>query len=246
MRRALIALALAVALIVVSSAPASATNRFQFRLVPGSGTWQQDPPFFFDLPVHFSTAIFGFTGFLMLPGQRWGLRLNIDTGGLSNLQGDFLIYDSGHWRNYELAVGVPFTLGSAHVTPFLGFGSQKADFSELGTVITRQEANGFVFGADVWVPISGRWYFAGSATLGPSHAFKYTNSPPADPRAEGLSNFALYSAGIGYKLPGDMAKVELGWRSGGFTNTQITSGDAGVLNSAVRWQGVYLGVTIHR
>ncbi len=251
MRRSPWVVMLVAALILTTSLPASAGSWFQLRINPGSGTWQDTKVLqFSDLPVDFSTPMLGGTAFLQFPNTRFGLRFNIDHASLASFtgRGAGLFYSSGAWRYYDISLGMPLMFGPVSSLVFIGYGNHRADFADGGPVLTRQDSGGFVLGTDFWVPIgsAGRWYFAGSATFGPSMAYTYTNNPPAAARATGRSFSGIYSAGIGYNLPNTRGSIEAGWRSGGFSVNSISTGDAAVDGQDVRWSGLYLGLTFRR
>jgi hypothetical protein len=252
MRRSLWMVVLAAALIVTTSLPASAASWLHLRINPGNGTWKDTKAVqFSDLPVDFNVAMLGATGFLQFPNSRFGLRFNIDYSTLTSFTGNaFLIYSSGSWRYYDISVGFPIMLGQVRTLLFAGYGNHRADFASGGPVITRQDSGGLVFGADLWYPFGSQqqWYLAGSATIGPSMTYTYTNNPPDTPRASGRSFSGVYSVGIGYMLPSQtgniMTAIEAGWRSGGFAVSSISSGDAAVDGQDVRWQGIYVGLKL--
>lgn len=204
---------------------------------------------FTDLPVDFKVTMIGFTGFLQLPTQRWGIRLNIDSGALSGFVGRGVTatpYNTGNWRWWDLSAGLPLMFGPVQTVIFLGYGNGRFYTETPGATFTRQETTGFVLGADVWVPIGQQFYFAGSATFGPSQNYRYFNGPPDFLRAEGRASAGVYSAGIGYMFPNTMASVELGYRTGSFGTSSISSGDLAVDGQNAWWSGVYLGLTIRR
>lgn len=245
MRRSLIALAVVAILVMAASVPASAQSWFQFRFNPSNAEWKQTPPYWIDLPYTFKTTMFGGTAFVQPPGYGIGFRFNIDYGSLGSWS-PLTYYDGGNWRYYDIGVGIPLTLGSGSMVLFAGYGNHAWRANSAGTVISTQDARGTVFGADLRLPLSGALYATGSVTFGSGLKYKYANPPYSDPRAEGAANSSVYSAALGYMLPGRPLNVELGWRSGGFSVTSITSGDTGASNQDVRWSGWFLGLSTRR
>ena len=245
MRRSLVALAVVAVLVLAASVPASAQSWFQFRFNPSSANWTQTPAIWGDLPYKFNTTMLGGTAFIQPPGYGVGLRFNLDTGSLASWS-PLTSYDGGTWRYYDISVGIPLALGTGSMLLYAGYGnhSWKATFG--GTVISTQDASGTVFGADMRLPLSGAWYATASATFGSGLKYKYANPLFSDPRSLGTASTGVYSAALGYKLPNHPFNIELGWRSGGFKVSAITSGDTGAANQDVRWTGWFLGLSTRR
>lgn len=246
MRRSLVALAVVSALLLTASVPASAQSWFQFRINPSNANWTcVATPCFGDLPYAFNTTMIGGTAFLKPPGLMVGLRLNLDSGSLSSWS-PLTTYNDGTWRYYDISLGLPLALGNGSLILFAGYGNHawKAGFG--GTVISTQDAGGMVFGADLRAPLTGPWYVTASGTFGSGHSYKYANPPTLDPRSLGTSSTSVYAAAVGYMLPNSVYNIELGWRSGGFRVTSITSGAIAASNQDVRWQGWFLGLSTRR
>ncbi len=238
MRRTMVALAIVVAVVLGATIPASAQSWFQFRVNPSNGDWRGGG--FGDLPYTFNTTMLGFTGFLQFPGQKYGLRLNVDSGGLSSFSPSGL-YTGGRWRWYDVGVGMPIKFGPASTLFFLGWGNNwwQADYDGG---FSRQTSSGLALGVDLQVPLKGPWYFAGSATLGPGHNYAYRNVERDPPRFSGKAQTTIYSAALGYNLPTNGGSVEVGWRSGGFTVSEAGSIDG----METRWSGWFVGFTLRR
>jgi hypothetical protein len=245
MRRSLIALAVVAVMVLAASVPASAQSWFQFRFNPSNADWKQTPPIWSDLPYTFNTTMLGGTAFIRPPGYGVGLRFNLDTGSLGSWS-PLTNYDGGTWRYYDISVGLPLALGRGSMLLFAGYGNHawKATFG--GTVISTQDASGIVFGADLMLPLSGAWYATASTTFGSGLKYKYANPGFADPRSEGTAGTSVYSAALGYQLPNRPFNIELGWRSGGFKVSSITSGDTNAAGQDVRWAGWFLGLSTRR
>ncbi|MDI6771450.1 MAG: hypothetical protein QME77_02530 [bacterium] len=245
MRRSLIALAVVAVLVMAASVPASAQSWFQFRFNPANANWKQTPPIWGDLPYTFNTTMLGGTAFIRPPGYGVGLRFNIDSGSLGSWS-PLTSYDGGTWRYYDIGLGLPLALGRGSMLLFAGYGNHSWKASFGGTVISTQDAGGIVFGADLMLPLSGAWYATASTTFGSGLKYTYDNPPSTTPRAEGTASTSVYSLALGYQMPNRPFNVELGWRSGGFNVTAITSGDTGASNQDVRWSGWFLGLSTRR
>lgn len=245
MHRSLIALAVAAILVMGASVPASAQSWFQFRFNPSSANWTQTPVIWSDLPYKFNTTMLGGTAFIQPPGYGLGLRFNIDSGSLGSWS-PLTSYDGGTWRYYDISVGLPLALGTGTALLFAGYGNHAWKATLGGTVVSTQDAGGLIFGTDLMLPLSGAWYAAGSLTFGSGLKYTYDNPPSVTPRAQGTANTSVYSLALGYKLPNHPFNVELGWRSGGFGVTSITSGDTSAAGQDVRWTGWFLGVSTRR
>lgn len=240
MRRTLVPLAVIVVMVLGATVPASAQSWFQFRVNPSNGDWRGGG--FGDLPYTFQTTMLGVTGFLQLPDQRFGLRFNLDSGGLSSFSPSGL-YTGGRWRWYDISVGMPVTLGPASTLFFLGWGSNWWQADIDSTNWSRQTSSGLVLGVDLRVPLRGPWYLSGSYTYGSGHPYEYRNllTEPA-PRFTGKAQTSIYSAALGFDLPTNGGSVEVGWRSGGFTVSE-----AGLIDGMeTRWSGWFVGFTLRR
>jgi hypothetical protein len=246
MRRSLVALAVVSMLLLTASAPASAGSWFQFRINPSRGDWTcVATPCFSDLPYTFNTTMIGARAFIQPGAMPVGLRLNLDSGSLGSWS-PLTFYDGGHWRYYEIALGIPLTLGSASVLLYAGYGNHAWRASFGGTTISTQDASGLVYGADIMARLMGPWYVTASGTFGSGLNYKYANPPGLDPRSLGTASTSVYGAAVGYMLPNSNFNIELGWRSGGFRVTSITSGDTSASNQDTRWNGWFLGVSTRR
>jgi len=246
MRRTLVALAVVSVLLLTASVPASAQSWFAFRINPSSSMWTcVTTPCFSDLPYSFTTLMFGGTGFIQVPGSRLGVRVNFDTGSLSSWS-PLTLYNDGSWRYYDVSLAFPISMATGQVLVFAGYGNHAWSAGFSGTTISTQTASGLVFGADAMVPLRAPWYFTASAAFGTGLNYKYANPPGIDPRSLGAATSSVYSAALGYMLPTSNFNVELGWRSGGFRVTSITSLDPSAANQDVRWQGWFLGLSTRR
>ncbi len=246
MRRSLIALAVVSVLLLTASVPVSAQSWFQFRFNPSSADWKcKASPCWSDLPYAFKPTMFGGTAFIQPPGYGVGLRFNFDSGALGGWS-PLTSYDGGNWRYYDIGVGIPIALGRGSMLLFAGYGNHawRADFA--GVVVSTQDASGIVFGTDLRIPLSGAWYATGSATFGSGFKYKYANPPGSDPRSLGTASSGVYSAALGYMLPGRPFNIEFGWRSGGFSVEEITWGNVNASNQDVRWTGWFLGLSTRR
>jgi hypothetical protein len=195
----------------------------------------------------------GATVFLQPPSLKFGLRLNLDTGSISNLTSPSLIQppivDRGRWRYYDISLGLPFKIGSGTVTLFGGYGNHDFELDEAGggLDLLRYQTSGLVFGADIWYPIGDKWFVSASGTFGSNNSLTFTDTFFTPLNSTGKANTHVYSAAVGYRLPGGMSKVELGWRSGGFDVTSIDAGGFAALDgNQGHWEGVYLGLVIHK
>jgi hypothetical protein len=249
MRRSLLVLAVTAIISLVATISASAASYFQIRINPSTGNWTDSvAPVFVDLPWSWRSVMVGGTAFLQLPNSRLGLRLNIDTGSMTDLSPadpEWIgSYTNGSWRYYDIALGYHFMLGRGAGVVFAGYGNHWAEWGDASGPITRQQASGLIYGVDLFYPLTERWYISGSVAYGGNLSYQYLNAPFTSTRGEGGATSSVYTAALGFRLPNQMASFEVGWRSGGFHVTSIATGDTTIDGTDVRWSGWFLGMKV--
>jgi len=245
MYKRLVILAVAVVVALTAAVPASAATWIQLRINPSSANWTGST--FADIPMSWTTTMWGGTLLWTPPGRPWGFRASFDTGSQVSLMpsGGFDYSDSsGTWTVWDLSLAYTFMSAAGAWTAFAGWGGSTLTFSGPSYGYSRQIASGLVLGVDFRRPLSGNWYIAGSATLGPGQRYTYEiGAPGTFLGTPGTATTSIYSVGIGQAFSGGSASWELGWRSGGFTGNGTGSSADG---ANIRWSGVYLGVNFIR
>jgi hypothetical protein len=237
MRRSFIVMAVAVALILSTSLPASAQTWIQLRYWSTSGQW-----FYGGFQPTYNSNLFGLSLRRDIAGGVWGLSFNLDRGGVTNYSAGSLGTDAYN-QFWNLSLHRNFAMPNGRVSIYAGVGSLSWEGPSGGVFIpyyVRQ--TGFRLGADARVNIAGGpWYLVGDIGFMPRQSASQSGWTVLGTQTESAS-VVNWHAGVGYQV-NPMVGLEAGYRGLTWTFTP-TPMCGGATPCNFRWNGWYAGVNV--